>query len=279
MKYNNPIKDALNIEEVQQVALGVLSNIHQICEKQGLRYMLAYGTLIGSIRHKGFIPWDDDIDILMPRPDFDKLVNYYNTHDTGPFKLMNIDNSEGYPYFNTRICDSRTYIDVANESPYGMGVFVDVCAMDGLGNNKKNAIKIMSKSKKLCSLMFLATRKKFHKGLTKGIIKLILKVPAFFLAHFLGRDYFVRQMNNLLINCDYDNSEYVGCLVWSTYKPEKEVLRKEWIEATVKTDFENKSFFISSYYDDILTQLYGDYMKLPPKKERIYHHLYKAYIK
>ena len=269
----------LNFEKVQQIALGVLKNIHQVCEDQNLRYTLAYGTLIGAIRHKGFIPWDDDIDIMMPRPDFDKLVEYYNTHETGPYKLMNLNNTSGYPYFNTRVCDTRTYIDVTNEDSYGMGIFVDVCAMDGLGSNWNEACAIMSKSKKLCSSMFLATRNKFHIGLTKGIKKKLLKYPAYLITHALGRSFFIRKMEQLVKNRDYDSSSYVGCLLWSTYSPQKEVIKKEWIENFEKRIFEDSDFFVSSYYHEILTQIYGDYMKLPPEKDRIYHHLYYAYKK
>lgn len=272
-------KQPMSFKDVQQIALGVLKHIHEVCEEQSLRYTLAYGTLIGAIRHQGFIPWDDDIDIMMPRPDFDKLVEYYNTHETGPYKLMNLGNTVGYPYFNTRVCDTRTYIEVTNEDPYGMGIFVDVCAMDGLGNNWDEACEIMSKSKKLCSSMFLATRNKFHIGLTKGLKKKILKFPAYMLTHLLGKEFFIRKMQNLVVARDYENSEYVGCLVWSTYRPQKEVMKKEWIESVIIGKFEDGRFNVSSFYEEMLTQLYGDYMQLPPEENRVYHHLYLAYKK
>lgn len=272
-------KQPLPFGEVQQIALGVLKHIHSVCEERGLRYTLAYGTLIGSIRHNGFIPWDDDIDIMMPRPDFEKFVEYYSNHDTGPFKLMNLDNADIYPYFNTRVFDTRTYIEVKNEAPYGMGIFVDVCAMDGLGNDWDKALSIMSKSKRLCSSMFLVTRNKFYIGLTKGIKKKILKYPAYIFTHLLGKDFFVKKMHRLVQSRDYDNSRYVGCLLWSTYSPQKEVMEKEWIENVVLRQFEDAFFYVSVYYDKMLTRLYGDYMKLPPEEDRVYHHLYFAYYK
>lgn len=270
---------SLAFTEVQQIALGILKEIDRICKEQGLKYTLAYGTLIGTIRHGGFIPWDDDIDIMMPRPDFEKLIEYYNSNETGSYRLMNLNNTVGYPYFNTRICDTRTYINVTNEDSYGMGVFVDVCAMDGLGNDWGEACSMMAKSKILCSSMFLATRNKFHIGLTKGIKKKILKYPAYIITHLLGKKFFIRQMQELVASCDYENSKYVGCLLWSTYKPQKEVMKKVWIENVVKRKFEDGEFYVTSSYDAMLTQIYGDYMQLPPEKDRIYHHLYKAYRK
>ena len=160
-----------------------------------------------------------------------------------------------------------------------MGVFVDVCAMDGLGNDWGEACSMMAKSKKLCSSMFLATRNKFHIGLTKGIKKKILKYPAYIITHLLGQKFFIRQMQDLVASCDYENSKYVGCLLWSTYKPQKEVMKKVWIENVVKRKFEDGEFYVTSSYDAMLTQIYGDYMQLPPEKDRIYHHLYKAYRK
>lgn len=272
-------KRHLEFSEIQQIALGVLKHIHGVCEEQGFRYTLAYGSLIGAIRHKGFIPWDDDIDIMMPRPDFEKFVEYYNNHDTGPFKLMNLDNTKDYPYFNTRVCDTRTYIEVKNENPYGMGVFVDVCAMDGLGNDWDEALSIMSESKRLCSSMFLVTRNKFYVGLTKGFKKKILKYPAYIFTHLLGKGFFEKKMQKLVQSRDYENSRYVGCLLWSTYRPQKEVMKKEWIESVALEQFEDGVFKVSTNYDKMLTQLYGDYMKLPPEEDRVHHHLYFAYRK
>ncbi len=267
----------LNFKEVQSTAYGVLKYIHDICKQENIRYFLAYGTLIGAIRHKGFIPWDDDLDIMMPRPDFDRFVTYCNSHNETPYKLMNMDNTPNYPYFNTRVCDTRTIIDTYHEQSVGMGVFVDVCALDGLGERYEESLKQMKKSKRLCSLMFLATRSKFHYGLTKGYVKNLLKLPAFITAHLLGTSFLARRMQRLLGKCNYDKSNYVGCLVWSSYTPIKEVFPKKWAEEIIEGQFEDDIFFIPKHYDELLRKIYGDYMQLPPEKDRIYHHLFTAY--
>ena len=269
----------LSYKEVQTTALGVLKFIHEICEKENIRYFVAYGTLIGAVRHKGFIPWDDDLDIMIPRPDFDRFVAYCKNHDISPFKLMNLDTTPGYPYFNTRVSDTRTIIDTYHERSVDMGVFVDVCALDGLGEKYEDALKMMKKSRRLCSLMFLATRNKFHYGLTKGYIKNILKLPAYIVAHILGKSFWVKKMNKLLENCNYDNSNFVGCLVWSSYTPVKEVFPKQWAEEIIKGPFEDGEFCMPKHYDELLTKIYGNYMQLPPEKDRIYHHLFTAYKK
>lgn len=269
----------LNFKEVQTTALGVLKFIHCICEKENIRYFMAYGTLIGAVRHKGFIPWDDDLDIMMPRPDFNRFVEFCKNNDTSPFKLMNLDTTPGYPYFNTRICDTRTVIDTYHERSVGMGVFVDVCALDGLGEGYEESLELMKKSKRLCSLMFLATRSKFHYGLTKGYVKNLLKLPAYIVAHTLGKSFWIKKMQKLLKNCNYQNSNFVGCLVWSSYTPVKEVFPKQWVEEIILGPFEDGNFCIPKHYDELLRRIYGDYMQLPPEKDRIYHHLFTAYKK
>ena len=91
-----------------------LEKIKEICDKEGFRYVLTWGTLIGAIRHKGFIPWDDDIDIMMPRPDHDKLMKYMSEHkdELKPLEVFNNDTCPNYPYMLTRISDSRYILDV-----------------------------------------------------------------------------------------------------------------------------------------------------------------------
>ena len=88
----------MKIEDIQEVSLNILKQITSVCEREGFRYTLAYGTLIGAVRHKGFIPWDDDIDIQMPRPDYERFLKYMINNPILNLKVFNHKYVKGYPF-------------------------------------------------------------------------------------------------------------------------------------------------------------------------------------
>lgn len=270
----------LEFHEVQKRALNVLKRLTEICDEQNLKYVLAWGTLIGAVRHKGFIPWDDDIDIMMPRHDYNRLLAYFSEHkeELLPYEALTMETRKNYPHMICRISDSRTWLDVTNEKNCDMGVFVDIYPMDGLGNSYEEAMEIMKKTTPNCSLIFLAARKYYHFGNTKGWKKRLIKIPAFIYTHIMGQKYFVNKVKAIVKNLDYDKSSYIGCAAWAT-NPKIEIMKKDWFKERVKVQFEDNEFYIPKDYDIVLRTTYGDYMQLPPEKDRIHHHLYKAYLK
>lgn len=270
----------LSLAEIQSASFHVLEIISQICEKENLRYYLAYGTLLGAVRHEGFIPWDDDVDIMMPQPDYERFLTYFMQHaeDLNPYRLMNDNTTENYPYLISRICDTRYTLNVINEKPYGIGVFVDIYPLYGIGNDMGEARKIIDKGKNLSSLIFLSTRKHFHKGNTKTFLKVVIKIPAFFYAKIKGKKFFSEKSWALINKYNYDDSRYVGCIIWPTYRY-RDIYERDVFEKHVYAKFEGGEFRIPGKFKSILSQIYGDYMKLPPKSEQVAHHLYSAYKK
>lgn len=270
----------LTMREMQQYAFNILKQVATICEEQGFRYTLAYGTLIGAIRHQGFIPWDDDIDIVMPRPDYDKFIAYCkeNPRVLENLKLFNMDTCKDYPYMLTRISDSNTFLEVENEKSYGIGVFIDLYVLDGAGNTKDEAKAKMNATKAFPSLIFYSTRNHYSVKNTNGLIKKIMKMPAFLIAKIVGKEKLVKILLGKVDKTNYNNCSFVANLLWSTYK-QKEILPKSIFEEYIDVTFEGCTFKAIKDYDGYLRNFYGNYMKLPPLEKRIAHHFFKAYKK
>ncbi len=274
------MKKEITLEESQKIALQILKQIANICETQGYRYCLIYGTLIGAVRHKGFIPWDDDVDIMMPRPDYERLLLYVKENATKypNLEVFNPNTNPDYPYMITRISDNRYVIDTDNEKDCGMGVFIDIYPYDGLGNSKKEAVKYGMKGDRLSSLCFLSTRQKYQWNSLLSATKNIAKLPLFLIAKCFGKNYFQKKLQSLACVKEYDENEYVGCVIWLSWG-EKDMYKREWFEEVISVPFEDGYFNIPKEYDKILSHIYGDYMTLPPEEERIGHHFYKVYEK
>ena len=273
----------LSLREIQLSSLNILKVVADICEKQSINYSLAYGSLLGAVRHKGFIPWDDDIDIMMSRPEYERFIEYFLAHqkEMYPLKLLNMDTEPKCPHVISRVTDTNYYLKVKNEKEYGLGTFIDIYVIDGLGNKKEDAATVIKNTMDYPSLIFLSTRKRFSFGMTKGKLKKFKKIFVYLYAKIMGKMYFVHKLNEKLRRLDYTNSSYVGIAAWGERPkdPQTKVMKKEWIEDTFLTDFEQQKFRISKYYDEILKLNYGNYMQLPPEKDRVPHHLYKAYKK
>ena len=192
------------MQEIQSVSLEVLKKITDIMDHEGFNYILAYGTLIGAIRPKGFIPWDDDIDIMMLRPDYEKFLEYAESHkeELDYLEVFNMNTNPDYPHMITRVSDSRYEIDVTNERRCGLGIFVDIYPMDGIGNTIEESESLLRKTCKYPSMIFLSTRKYYHFGNTKGWLKRLMKIPAFIFTHIMGKMFFVNRLNRIIKTLD-----------------------------------------------------------------------------
>lgn len=268
------------MQDIQQESLQILDVISRLCDQLNLRYYLAYGTLIGAIRHQGFIPWDDDIDIMMPRQDYHALLTYLQEHpvEIAPLEVFSNYNCPDYPYMITRISNSKYVLDVHNEKSFGLGLFIDIYPLDGMGNTEEEFTKLKNKASRYSSLCFLSTRLRCEKGNTKSLLKRLIKYPAFLFAKLYGKQRCMNKLETMAKTCCYDDSNYIGCLVWGS-DGVKGVFPKEWFASTVDVPFEGRSYHAPAGFDQVLRRLYGNYMQLPPEKDRIAHHFYKAYQK
>ena len=154
----------LKLEEIQEQSVKILYALDSICRQEGIKYFLAYGTLLGAVRHNGFIPWDDDIDVMMPREDYERFEEYCinNSEELYPIALFSQKTESRYPYVINRLCDIRYSIIRDDEEDCGMGLFVDIYPLDGMGNTINEAVAIERRVHPLSS-MFCQSSKKYIK--------------------------------------------------------------------------------------------------------------------
>lgn len=267
----------LSLREIQICSLEILMDIDRVCRANSLKYCILFGTLIGAIRHKGFIPWDDDIDIGMTRKDYDMFLNIYKKQ--GRFRIVNPDTEVKCPYMITRISDDRYKLVSPYGSDYEIGTFVDIYPYDGVGNTEKATNDIVSKSQKYSKGLAkcleknpVASVRNLHRGLKKWLL-----LPLFIVPKIVGADYYREKLFKLKDCYKYDNSSLIGCVSWALIK--KEVFQKEWIEDVIDMTFEDKLVMAPKFFDEMLKRNFGNYMELPPEKERVGHHFYKIYQK
>ena len=272
------MKRELTIGEIQAISLEILKKVTDLCVELDLRYYLVYGTLIGAIRHKDYIPWDDDVDIMMPRPDYDRLLAFLERHPERleGLAVFNPETCPAYPYMITRISDGRYRLVMDNETEYGLGVFIDVYPYDGLGDTPEEALRYGLQGDRLSSLCYQATRKRYAVETTTSALRKLVKLPVFCLAKLCGKGLFQKKLAALARRKDYDKSEYVGCAVWLS-GGEKDIFRRSWFDTYEEVPFGKYVFRVPGAYDAVLRHTYGDYMQLPPEKDRIGHHFYKVY--
>ncbi len=271
----------MSLREAQLVSLDILQEFHDFCKKNALRYSLSGGTLIGAIRHNGFIPWDDDIDVQMPRPDYEKLIHSYKS-ENGDFKLYCRELPEqedmlGFPY--ARLCDiKRTYVDTAN-IPWNKedtGYWIDILPCDGMPSDKKEAQRHIMVNKLLQEAAYWDATRFVPWSRVKSAVNNKRKVK------FLMKKCFSQMNNNRLFKLyskyrkkyDYDSSEYFFCTChydMGEWRPKKDMAE------FVLHKFEDREFYIMSGYNENLTSLYGNYMEEPPESKKYPHNFNNIY--
>lgn len=262
----------LTLHEIQQLSFQVLLKFRQICDENRLNYCLTYGTLIGAVRHQGFIPWDDDIDVWMPRPDYEKFISYCMEHEDAlaPFALKHYKTCKEYIYPIARFVDSRYKIDYTNAKEYGLGLFIDIYPLDGANlNDKKHRKKLNVLMRKI------AVRGTSNYVRSKNKLKNLIKYPFYLFYKRKPLTKALQKIDLLAQKYGYDESDMVGCSVWSLVGYGRHP--KEDLADYVEMPFNGEDLKVPVGYDRILKAYYGDYMQLPPESERIAHHFYSAY--
>ena len=264
----------ISFEEHKSIQLEILKYFAEFCEKNGLEYFLAYGTLIGAVRHKGFIPWDDDTDVHMPRHDYDRMVKEFNIYSREtPFRLVD-PYSAMSRHSIVKIIDTRTVkIEPCVDYSDGyLGVDIDVFAIDGQPDSNEEYMKYHNKLKRLYKKHAFSIMSYKEVNWIKRIVLPLIKLLIGSKKHILIEADKIHKKYN------YGDSQYVGS-VCCLYTGMGDRYRKEWFEGYTVVSFEGYEFRAPKDYDKCLKAIYGDYMVPPPVSEQKTHHSNKVYWK
>lgn len=262
-----------NIDLLHEADLEIVKEVVRICDENGLMYYMLGGTMLGAIRHKGFIPWDDDIDLGLPRKDYEKFLEIAPKLMPNHLKLVNYKTDPDYHYYITRILDTETKVienRFASEGKY-TNVSIDIFPLDGSPNNsllrKIYCTRLMvhraMSSLANKALMDVNKKRKWKEKLLFDFMRLF---PTDKMFNFYNQ---LNKCDKLLKKYPMSESLYTGNMM-GAYKV-RELVDTSWYGEDVFYDFEGIKLRGFKEYDKYLTQLYGDYMKLPPEDRRRIH--------
>ena len=260
--------------------LDILKAFMQICDKHGLRYYCCAGTAIGAVRHHGIIPWDDDIDVIMPRPDYDRLLEIAKREDFGKYEIISPYSDPTYPLYFSKLSDRTTTLIEERERPCVIGLFVDIFPLDATDDDIDEAKRLKDKYTKIINrLNAVSTHNTFGEYMhlltdPKEWGRFAIKTLAFFCRTTIRRRL-IAQMDEISHRYDYDQARNVQ--VYTGSYGYKEVFPKEWLGDGKMFPFEDTEVPLPQEYDKYLRHFFGDYMQLPPVEQRVEKH-HRAYV-
>ncbi len=270
------MKKKISLKEIQQIELNILKIIDKICQDNKLTYYLAGGTLLGAVRHQGFIPWDDDIDIAMPRSDYDIFIDIMSKQKEFPYlKILWIGMCDEKYYLPfAKVVDIRTqliYDGTQSETCHKM--FVDIFPIDASGNDEKRAKRLLKKCGGIGNWIGIAFYNRPDADI-KLRIKMLMRKYLYTVLGYKRRYY---NSLNILKKYTFGNSRYIA----STYgmRKDKELIETRFFTKVQDIRFENNTFKAPIGYKQYLKQMYGNYIKLPPVEKRKVPHATIAYWK
>lgn len=257
---------------MKAIELDILKEFHSFCVEHQIHYFISHGTLLGAIRYKGFIPWDDDVDVLVPREDYEKLLSVYP--DNIRYHLIAHEKNKDYLYPFAKLYDTSTH-KVENNLDNGIdhGLAIDIFPLDHWDDDLEKAKQESKRQRKnMFRLGLSKLQKPDSRHPAKRFVKGILMIPC----KLRGSAYYVEKLIQGAHKPDQTGSRYMGGKAWNVYG-ERDILPAEVFEEAIELEFEGERFFAPIGYDAFLTSLYGDYLPEPPVEKRKTHHSFKAY--
>ena len=272
------ITNDLLIEWKKQIS-DVFYAFIKICEDNDLRYFCNGGTAIGAIRHHGIIPWDDDIDVMMPRPDYNKFIDICEKTDIGNYEIITPGNNEYYYCSYAKFCNSTSTLLETEYFRCILGMFVDIFPLDGVPREEKELINSFQKYQKYRKIFYNSCKFYSFSNFLGVLCDFKLKQAlGIVYRHFFRKSIrakALREMNKISSKYEYGNSDKV--VEYDTYSGLKGIMDKSWFDSYTLMDFEGYNVRMPSSYDVYLKHFFGDYMSYPPIDQQCSHH-YVAYV-
>lgn len=262
----------LTLQELKEIEIDMLKSFDSFCKEHNIKYFLTYGTLLGAARYRKFIPWDDDLDLLIPREDYNRMLKLFEDGDR--YRIFAFEKNPEFRYPFAKLCDMTTRKDeFGYNNGVELGVDIDLFPLDAFDDDLEKAkkeVKYITKNMRNLGLS------KLKKPDSKNPVKRFMKGILMTFCKMLGSKYFIKKIIKESYKKDQKGNNYMGVKCWCVYGT-KGIIPAEVFSETVDIEFEGQMFPAPKDYDTYLTCLYGDYLPEPPKEKQKTHHLFKAY--
>ena len=249
--------------------LNLLIELDKVCNQYQLRYFLTGGSMLGAVRHHGIIPWDDDIDIVMPRPDLEKLKSISSHAFPENCELVDY-HTKGYPFRFCKLMDKNTTVVESQYNFFIGGVWIDIFAFDGLPGNKGTAEKYYRTAYAPNWYRLYSLYTPVNIILNKGMRPFMLSLRHFWRHIFYSVPNLIYKLEKVAMKYEYDKAEWI--INFQGGYGLREMTKREYFDEYILADFEGYKFRIPQKYDAYLTGIYGDYMTPPPENKRASNH-------
>ena len=263
----------LTKEELKDSQLGILEYIDSVCKKNDIKYFLTYGSMLGAVRHKGFIPWDDDIDVGMYREEYERLREAIVNDNNERYGIMDKDSCDWYFQNFLVVIDKKTTMtNKVTQKPHDTNVFVDIFPLDRFDDTK-----VIKKTHLMVTLRQICYIQKKYIQYGDSKIKDFCRLIFWYLLRAVNPRFFTKQIDRLIKKYRRADGKYEAAIGVGK-EGMKEVLDEGTCKDLMDVPFEHLTVPIPREYDKILTQFYGNYMQKPSDEEIAYHsHLIEAY--